>query len=397
MAQERITENTPLQQGLFIQCEDAPAGFAPPPAIATVDTDARAIFLWVGEDDDNAPDGADTGNPFWGKTIACPIGEGLLEFIQAPFEREVSAAQEYLLQGGSTAEAAARVAANSHYTNALLPRPFMVDAADCEDYFSCVLRLQRQYKEFVKTAFEQAEYEQDIKNITAATRFYFYCMVNETHYKHSLRRRMALRRVIKCMGNTDGTFTEDVSESLPPAGYRRYLEVCTQMKHGARTEQNAFEREHNLPATFTELSEVMPALVQVEYEIASLDDMLALEFEQMLSLDCRVKHCKNCGRYFVLKGNYSTDYCDKIPKGEKKPCQLIAASNNYARKLTECPPLAWYNKEYKRLHARMRTGSLAAERFEEWKKKAKRLRDDCVAGKLPEQEYLRRLSELRPG
>ncbi|MFA9379801.1 MAG: DUF6076 domain-containing protein [Acetanaerobacterium sp.] len=373
--------------------------------IVMVDMDGRALFLSV-QDAPDCPIGGQ--EPLFGKTLACAIGDGLLEFIQAPFEQEIRAASVCVqaAQDGARDDAARRdtvlaailrVAQLSHYTRAFLPELLDATPETCADYFDYVTHLQEEYRTFVAAAFAQSPHEADIKGMSAATRFYFYCMINDTQHTHSLRRRVVCRRVTRCMGNTKGgVFTEDVTEGLPPAKYRQYLEVCAGMQKHGRTEQNNFERAYDLPATFTDLNEVMPAMVQTEYELSRLDEMLALEFEQMLRLDLRVKKCKNCGRFFVLKGNYPTDYCDKIAPGQKKPCQHIAATSNYARKLSECPALAHYNKEYKRLHARMRTGSLDPALFAQWKKRAKALRDDCVAGKLSEQQFADMLEELRP-
>lgn len=366
----------------------------------SVDPDTRALFLTVGTDEDCPFSGSDS---LLGKTIACTIGDGLLEFIQAPFEQAIKDTA-LLLQGNGVhnqpdvvSAAITRVAEQSHYTRAFLPDLINTSVDAYTDYFTYVTQLQKEYRTFVAAALEQSPYEEDIKNLTAATRFYFYCMINEIQFEHTLKRRMTCRRVIKCMGDTKGgVFTEDVSEGLPPARYRRYLEVCAEMQKQARTEQNEFERAYDLPATFTDLNEIMPAMVQAQYELSRLDEMLALEFEQMLTLDLRVKKCKHCGRYFVLKGNYPTDYCDKVLSGQKKPCQLIAATNNYARKLDSCPPLALYNREYKRLHARTRTGSLSVEDFVVWKNEAKQLRNDCVAGRLTEQAFTAALEQMRP-
>jgi hypothetical protein len=52
----------------------------------------------------------------------------------------------------------------------------------------------------------------------------------------------------------------------------------------------------------------------------------------MLELDMQIKRCKNCGRYFILKGNYQTEYCDRIPEGETQNCQSIGALAKYAQR-----------------------------------------------------------------
>ncbi|HIY62298.1 MAG TPA: hypothetical protein H9730_02230 [Candidatus Mediterraneibacter stercoripullorum] len=47
------------------------------------------------------------------------------------------------------------------------------------------------------------------------------------------------------------------------------------------------------------------------YETYHLRNIMAIEFHKMIEHNVRIKRCKNCGRYFILKGDYATDYCER--------------------------------------------------------------------------------------
>ena len=38
----------------------------------------------------------------------------------------------------------------------------------------------------------------------------------------------------------------------------------------------------------------------------------------MLEKDVRFRKCKRCGKYFIMKGNYDTKYCDRVAEGETR-------------------------------------------------------------------------------
>lgn len=360
---------------------------------ATVDIENKSLFLSVnGGDSFFEPD-----EPLLGKTLACSVGDGLAEFADAPFEQAVQAAWAEIaaasLSNGSEAytktvlRAVCSVAALSHYTRAFPPCFTEVCMQAAKDYFDYLLLLQEEYKKLIAACFAETPYDNEIKEFTAASRFYFYCMMENTGLFHSLTYHYTCRRVTKCIGEKSGAFTTDVTESLPAARYKRYLEILENMQNTGRTQPNNFEKAFDLPVTFTELNIALPALLDQEFELARLDEVLVLEFEQMLRLNLRMKRCKNCGHYFVLKGNYPTDYCDKIPQGENKPCQMIAATDKYSQKLNDCPPLAIYNREYKRLHGKMKAGRISHDQFNIWKELAKAMRDRCAQGKINLEEF----------
>ena len=98
----------------------------------------------------------------------------------------------------------------------------------------------------------------------------------------------------------------------------------------------------------------------------------------MIEHNIRIKKCKNCGKYFVLKGDYSTDYCDRIPDGEKFTCKKLAAMQARKKKVQDNPILK-YEKAYKRMYAHLSNHKISNEDFRLWAEAAANKRDSSLA------------------
>lgn len=72
-------------------------------------------------------------------------------------------------------------------------------------------------------------------------------------------------------------------------------------------------------------------------------DLLVYELYHMLKLNIKVKIRKLCGEYFILKGDYNTDYCDRILPGEKLTCKKISCINARKHKINNNPILIMLN------------------------------------------------------
>lgn len=123
-----------------------------------------------------------------------------------------------------------------------------------------------------------------------------------------------------------------------------------------------------------------PRFVNIEYEFHTTADILELEFTKMLEQDVRFRKCKRCGRYFIMKGNYDTKYCDRVVPGETQNCQALAAQENYRKKVADDAALPIYHKYYKRYAARVRAGKITEDDLRRWKYKAMTKRDECSNG-----------------
>ena len=48
-----------------------------------------------------------------------------------------------------------------------------------------------------------------------------------------------------------------------------------------------------------------------------------------------------------MKGNYDTNYCDRVAEGETRNCQELAAQENYKKKMADNAAIPLYQKYYK--------------------------------------------------
>lgn len=129
-----------------------------------------------------------------------------------------------------------------------------------------------------------------------------------------------------------------------------------------------------------------PHFINIEYEFRTTADILELEFTKMLEQDVRFRKCKRCGRYFIMKGNYDTKYCDRVMPGETQTCQTLAAQENYRKKVAGDAALPIYSKYYKRYAARVRAGKITEDDLRKWKYKAMTKRDECSNGQITPEE-----------
>ena len=107
----------------------------------------------------------------------------------------------------------------------------------------------------------------------------------------------------------------------------------------------------------------------------------------MFECNIRFRKCKRCGKYFIMKGNYNTNYCDRIAEGQTRTCQELAAIDNYKQKTADNEAIRLYNKYYKRYHARVRVRQIKEKDFAAWKREAMVKRDQCIDGKLDIREF----------
>lgn len=64
------------------------------------------------------------------------------------------------------------------------------------------------------------------------------------------------------------------------------------------------------------------------FAIQSLEEMLYLEFMEMMKRGIRVKRCALCDRDYVLADRRKRDYCDRPYKG-KRTCKQIGAKQKF--------------------------------------------------------------------
>lgn len=107
-----------------------------------------------------------------------------------------------------------------------------------------------------------------------------------------------------------------------------------------------------------------------------------------LRLPLPIHKCKNCGRYFVVTGNITQDYCTRLMEGSEKTCRQMGAVVQYQSRQMKNPAAREFTRSYKAHNARVRYGTMTKAEFTAWSKTAREKRDACVAGKLPLEGFV---------
>jgi len=123
------------------------------------------------------------------------------------------------------------------------------------------------------------------------------------------------------------------------------------------------------------------------YDIDNLEDLLKLEIYNMTLGNIRIKHCKNCGKYFIVEKD-NVEYCNRIAQGESKPCSEIGRIRTYEQKVAaENNTMSLYRRAYKTHFARIRSGKMTKEEFETWKTEATQKKQETETGLPDFDEY----------
>ena len=117
-------------------------------------------------------------------------------------------------------------------------------------------------------------------------------------------------------------------------------------------------------------------------------DFVQFILAEYIRHNLRFRICKFCGRYFGITGNTRAEFCDHLIDGSTKTCKEMGSLRLYEKRKMEDPAIREYKRSYKAHNARIRYGIMTREEFNAWSQEARRKRDDCVAGKLPLEEFV---------
>lgn len=226
------------------------------------------------------------------------------------------------------------------------------DYAITEQFFPHIL--QEQYREAFIFCFD-VDFCPSLNELTAEKRLYLY---DKLHSSNHIR-----FQDIK---------TEFVTQSL--SGKLQ----CDMVYHDLRDKQNWFLdwfKEH-IDLKLIQQTKEMPISRFQLYETYQLRNIIAIEFHQAVAQNIKVKRCRNCQKYFVLKGDYATNFCDRVIHGQKYTCKKFAAIQTRKKKIQNNPILKEYEKAYKRNYARLANHKIAKEDFRLWTEEAAQKRDE---------------------
>lgn len=341
-------------------------------------------------------------NAFSGTEVSVPLGEGLLNFCYADFHsafehctpayRELTQSVDAPAKIRNAEEGIIRlyelyaeifpalsdVFYASLYTACFPPQFTRKTARALEYYRQYVSFLQAEFLELIKFCLDKEFRPGVLGPLHPSERYALWCKIKGVPADH-IRQETFQADSYEPHG-TVMPFGADLGDPNRPLS----LEIPL------TPEQKEFAREYGLPEHILQLHYTFHCFISTSYGCESLQDMLFLEFTKILETGVEFQKCKRCGRYFIVKGNYHGAYCDRIPKGEHRTCQQLAAQEAYLNKLKDNGgenPLNVYQKYYKRYFARMKAGSLKEKKFRQWQYEAVRKRDACLKGTMPLNEF----------
>jgi hypothetical protein len=164
----------------------------------------------------------------------------------------------------------------------------------------------------------------------------------------------------------------------------RYGELATEE---VMLDSSAYDSAYNYSVEMLRERGIKTALREVLYP-NTVRDLYNYLKAYCLRLPLPIHKCKNCGRYFVVTGNITQDYCTRLMEGSEKTCRQMGAVVQYQSRQMKNPATREFTRSYKAHNARVRYGTMSKVEFTVWSKTAREKRDACVAGKLPLEDFV---------
>lgn len=327
-------------------------------------------------------------NKFSGTKISIPLGEGLLDFCYADFNKNMDALYSFfkfykecynpvfdytsevndedmynykldLIRNASMAFGDTFFYSTLY--SAIYPPFFLTPEEEgLKHYINYLFSLQKEFLNMIEFCFDKEFYPNVLNKLSPSTRFLIHCNRTKTS-----------SRLIR-------TENFDINYSYDENG-ENYMTIDPDTKKFA----DKYKIDTLLLASIQKGS-----TIDISYSCTNIYDMLMLELTKMFECNISFKKCKNCGRYFIKKGNYESNYCNRVIEGSNKTCQQFAAQKNYKNKISSDEAWKAYNKYYKRYFARAKVGTIKKSVFKKWQYEATFKRDECLAGRLSIEEYI---------
>ena len=364
-------------------------------------------------------------NVLSGSYIKIPYGEGILDFIYADFkpafmqavklpklfkqlreeqdetvsmeeqksdsepEKVYNHTQDIVdeyFQYESTVQHTKDISYTSLYT-AICPPVFASDndtLKGLEWYYNYLTTLQKEYLELLEFCFDEEFYPNELGNLHPVERYDLYrSLHNQPSY---ISREETFEMNTELMSGDAMPYGMDVQGMID----RINTKIPDDDIH------REFAKRYGITVDDLESYLSHPRFLNIRYEFRSVADILELEFSKILEQNIRFRKCKRCGKYFIMKGNYDTRYCDRIAPGEKRKCQDIAAQENYKQRNAGNEALPIYSKYYKRYAARVRVNQIKESDFKKWKYAAITKRNECYDGKITTEKFIQWLESSFP-
>ncbi|MBQ9826438.1 MAG: hypothetical protein IJM61_04590 [Firmicutes bacterium] len=244
-----------------------------------------------------------------------------------------------------------------------------------QQYFYYLMALQKEYLEILEFCFDEDYFPEVLGGYSPGERYVAY------RYIHDLPTYIHRNEILRMDGNVDE------HETHGGLDFAQYAKVVAKNINKDLSIFTDFAKKYSISESEARMIFVRPRHIYIDYEVRTVADMLELELSKMIEENIHFRKCKRCGRYFIVKGNYNTNYCNRIADGETRSCQELAAMETYKKKVADVPAMAIYQRYYKRYKARERVNQIKKDDFNKWKYKAMDKREDCINGKITPEQF----------
>lgn len=125
-----------------------------------------------------------------------------------------------------------------------------------------------------------------------------------------------------------------------------------------------------------------------EIKFIDLGSFLYYDFFRGIAQNYLPNRCKNCGKYFLIRGSWYYTYCDNPLVDESdKTCRNVGSKRSYEKKCKNDPIWQTYNRAYKAHYARYLKKKMTVADIEKWSRFASEIRDRALAGDIPFEQY----------
>lgn len=136
------------------------------------------------------------------------------------------------------------------------------------------------------------------------------------------------------------------------------------------------------------------------YQFTKISDMILFFVVEMIRLNCKVKKCANCGRFFVPRNRSDEIYCRNIsPQDNKKTCQEYGKYMTYLDKSHKSESTKLYKQIYnsKANRAKRANDDSLKKDLEIFRERVKQWRIDIAKGVSSEEEFINWLKAVKAG
>ena len=119
----------------------------------------------------------------------------------------------------------------------------------------------------------------------------------------------------------------------------------------------------------------------------SVYDVVDYILRECVKKEQPVRKCKNCHKYFAIRGRTDTEYCSRVIDGMRRTCRDLGASYLWEEKKKSDEIFKVYRREYKKRFAWIKSGKISQEGFYSWSEEARRQKELCDKGIITLDEF----------